>query len=154
MIESMSQRQEKKTRATVTLDADLVGRVKKRVGERGVSAYLNKALRGELQHEAMRAYLERTEREYGPIPQQVLDDVQRALDESFDRVDRLRNRRKSFSALVKPTASQKPRPLADIERRAKAALEKELGIHVAVDAVSDTTLVVNIVEPTKGRRTA
>jgi len=150
----MTLRQPKKARATVTLDEELVGRVKRRVGARGVSAYLNNALRSELQHEAMREYLERTEREYGPIPQQVLDEVQRAIDEGFDRVDRLRSRHKSLSALVKPTATQKRRPLQDIERRTKAALEKALGTQVAVDAVSDTTLVVNIIEPTKGHRTA
>jgi Arc/MetJ family transcription regulator len=142
MIPSMSIRQQKKARATVTLDSELVGRVKRRVGERGVSSYLNTALRRELRHEAMREYLERAEREHGPIDPKVREAVRAAIQAGYEKVDRLRKRRGRISPLVKPVPPSTRRTPSDLVRRATEILEKAFGGPISVDAIGDDTLVV------------
>ena len=134
----------KKARATVTLDEELVRRVKRRVGERGVSAYLNKALRGELQHEAMREYLQRAEREHGPIDPNIREAVRHALDHAYDKVDELRAQRTHLSPLIKRQPPKGPHSLSDLPRRVKALLEKPLGRRVSVEVAGDDMLIVRL----------
>lgn len=148
----MSGRQQKKARATVTLDEELVGRVKRRVGQRGVSAYLNNALRSELRHQAMREYLERAEREHGPIPEEVRDAVHAAIEAGYEKVDRIRNRRRGFSALVK-TASPPRKGSGDSVRRATALLEEAFGSAVSVEPIGNGALVVRLSDSDPTRRT-
>jgi Arc/MetJ family transcription regulator len=148
----MSEPQEKKARATITLDAELFARVKRRVGERGVSAYLNKALRDELRHQAMREYLERAEREHGPIPQEVREAVRYALDHAYDKVDELRARRKQLSPLVKPQPPKTEPVINGLARRVKQPLEKALGRRVTIEAVGEDTLIVHLSKRGKSDR--
>jgi Arc/MetJ family transcription regulator len=150
----MSKSRPRKTRATVTLDSSLVGHVKERVGARGVSAYLNAALRRQLQHEAMRAYLARMEQERGPIDPRLRDAVRVAIDASYENVDRLKKSRPALSALLKSPAPASQKALNDATRRAKASVERALGSAVSIEAIGDEILVVHLAEPGKTRRRA
>jgi hypothetical protein len=68
-------------KVSVTLDAGLVAEIKSEVGERGFSAYLNDALVRRRQRERF-AQLERelTE-EFGPVPEEVREQVRKEWDE-------------------------------------------------------------------------
>jgi ketosteroid isomerase-like protein len=58
-----------------------------------MSTGTKKKARGELQHQAMREYLEETERKFGPIDPKMLDEVDRAIEAGFEKVDRIRRQR-------------------------------------------------------------
>jgi hypothetical protein len=62
---------------SVTLPAPLVERIKSRVGARGVSRYVAAALEAEERREALRAWLAEQEAEYGPVPDEALEEARR-----------------------------------------------------------------------------
>jgi hypothetical protein len=65
-------------KVSTSLDADAVIEAKTRVGERGFSRFLNEALAMRLQWERLADLERELEAEFGPIP-----------DESRDRIERL-----------------------------------------------------------------
>jgi post-segregation antitoxin (ccd killing protein) len=62
-------------KVSVTLPAALLDRVKARVGARGVSSYVARALEAEERREALRAWLADQDAEHGPVPAEVMDEV-------------------------------------------------------------------------------
>jgi hypothetical protein len=64
-------------KVSVTLPSALLDRVKERVGARGVSSYVARALEAEERREALRAWLAGQDAEHGPIPAEVMDEVRR-----------------------------------------------------------------------------
>jgi post-segregation antitoxin (ccd killing protein) len=62
-------------KVSVTLPAALLERVKARVGVRGVSSYVARALEAEERREALRAWLADQDAEHGPVPREVMDEV-------------------------------------------------------------------------------
>jgi Arc/MetJ-type ribon-helix-helix transcriptional regulator len=65
------------TKVSVSLPAPLVRRIKARVGTRGVSRYVAKALEEDERRAALRAWLAAQDAEYGPIPEEVMEKVRR-----------------------------------------------------------------------------
>jgi len=62
-------------KVSVTLPAALLDRVKAKVGVRGVSSYVARALEAEERQEALRAWLADQDAKHGPVPKEVMDDV-------------------------------------------------------------------------------
>lgn len=64
-------------KVSLTLPSPLLDRIRSRVGARGVSGYVARALEAEERREALRAWLRAEDAEHGPIPTEVLDQVRR-----------------------------------------------------------------------------
>jgi post-segregation antitoxin (ccd killing protein) len=63
-------------KVSVTLPADLLERIRGRVGARGLSSYVAEALEDEERRSALRAWLSEQDAEHGPVPASVLEEVQ------------------------------------------------------------------------------
>ena len=57
---------------SVSVPEDLAAAVRKRVGERGLSSFVARAMRHELEREQLGVFLEELERELGPISANAL----------------------------------------------------------------------------------
>ena len=64
-------------KVSVTLPSPLLERIRARVGARGVSGYVARALEAEERREALRAWLDAQDAEHGPVPAEVMEEVQR-----------------------------------------------------------------------------
>jgi predicted DNA binding CopG/RHH family protein len=64
-------------KVSVSLPAPLVERIKKKVGSRGVSRYVAEALEHEERRQALRDWLADQDREHGPVPDDVMQEVRR-----------------------------------------------------------------------------
>jgi Arc/MetJ family transcription regulator len=64
-------------KVSLTLDEELLSEARDAVGSRGLSRYVNRALRHQLQHDRLGTLLEELEREHGPIDPQVMEEVRR-----------------------------------------------------------------------------
>jgi hypothetical protein len=64
-------------KVSVSLPALLVERIKQKVGTRGLSRYVAEALEHEERRQALRDWLTDQDREYGPISDDVMQDVRR-----------------------------------------------------------------------------
>lgn len=67
-------------KVSVTLDAGVVDEVKKLVGERGFSRFLNETLFVRLQHMRLEKMLDEMDAELGPVPDTVRDEARREMD--------------------------------------------------------------------------
>jgi len=65
----------KHTKKSVTLEAGTEAEVRRVAGERGISAFVNAAVRQQLQPARLRHLLEEMEAESGPIPEAVRNEV-------------------------------------------------------------------------------
>lgn len=63
---------------SITVPSALAAEVRKRVGARGVSSFVTRAIAHELEREQLTAYLEELDREFGPVPKEALADARRA----------------------------------------------------------------------------
>ena len=64
-------------KVSVSLPAPLIERIKKKVGSRGVSRYVAEALEHEEHRQALRDWLADQDREHGPVPDEVMQEVRR-----------------------------------------------------------------------------
>jgi len=64
-------------KVSVSLPSPLVERIKQKVGARGVSRYVAHALEQEERREALRAWLADQDRQHGPVPDDVMQEVRR-----------------------------------------------------------------------------
>lgn len=64
-------------KVSLTLDEELLSEARDAVGSRGLSRYVNHALRHQLQHDRLGTLLDELEREHGPIDPQVMEEVRR-----------------------------------------------------------------------------
>lgn len=62
---------------SLTLDETLVAAARDLVGRRGLSRYVNQALRHQLQRDRLVGLLEELEAEAGPIDRRVMEEVRR-----------------------------------------------------------------------------
>jgi Arc/MetJ-type ribon-helix-helix transcriptional regulator len=62
-------------KVSVTLPAALLERIKGRVGSRGLSSYVAQALEAQERRDALRAWLDEQDAIYGPVPDEVLEEV-------------------------------------------------------------------------------
>lgn len=65
-------------KVSLTLEEELVAEAREAVGARGLSGYVNRALRRQLQHDRLAGFLAELEKENGPIEPQVMEEVRRA----------------------------------------------------------------------------
>lgn len=65
-------------RRSVSVPADVARAVRRRVGSRGGSGFVARALRHELEREQLGAYLEELDQELGPLPDDALTRARRA----------------------------------------------------------------------------
>lgn len=63
---------------SITVPSALAAEVRKRVGARGVSSFVTRAIAHELKREQLTAYLEELDREFGPVPKEALAEARRA----------------------------------------------------------------------------
>ncbi len=63
---------------SVTLDQSLLVAARELVGHRGLSRYINQALRHQLQRDRLAGLLTELEREAGPIEPRIMEEVRRS----------------------------------------------------------------------------
>ncbi|MGH8885644.1 MAG: hypothetical protein ACRDYX_10820 [Egibacteraceae bacterium] len=73
-------------KVSLTLDEQLLTRARDRVGRRQLSAYVNEALRRQLQRDRLGALLDELAAEVGPIDEEVMEEVRRAWPAPADAV--------------------------------------------------------------------
>lgn len=62
-------------KVSLTLEKELLAEARGVVGARGLSTYLNRALRNQLQHDRLTALLAELEKEHGSIDPEVIEAV-------------------------------------------------------------------------------
>lgn len=77
-------------KVSLTLDSALLKEARGRAGRRGLSAYVDSALRRQLQRERIRKLLADLDTEFGPAQRDVIEKVRREWP-----IEKLRPRRKS-----------------------------------------------------------
>lgn len=77
-------------KVSLTLEEELVAEAREAVGVRGLSGYVNHALRQQLQRDRLARLLAELEREHGPIDASTLAEVRKAWPESGRRASRRR----------------------------------------------------------------
>ena len=65
------------TKVSMSLDADVLAQTRDRVGGRGVSAYVNEAVRRQLRRDALADLLVEMQAANGPVDDQLLEEVRR-----------------------------------------------------------------------------
>ena len=65
-------------KTSLTLDKALLAAARELVGRRGLSRYVNRALRRQLQRDRLAGLLDELEQETGPIDSQVMEEVRRS----------------------------------------------------------------------------
>jgi Arc/MetJ family transcription regulator len=88
------------TKVSVTVEDELVEQVRQRVGARGFSAFMNQAVRHELQLARLGELLGDLENELGPPDEEMVADAMASLD----RLDRLDRRGRTRKKTHRPTA--------------------------------------------------
>jgi Arc/MetJ family transcription regulator len=73
---------------TLTLEGDLLAEVREVAGARGLSSYVNRALRHRLQHDRLSDLLAELEAEEGPIEPEVMEEVRRAWRVSEEKASK------------------------------------------------------------------
>ena len=63
---------------SITVPRELATELRRRVGVRGVSGFVTRAIAHELEREQLSAYLEELDRAFGPVPHEALADARRA----------------------------------------------------------------------------
>jgi Arc/MetJ family transcription regulator len=63
------------TKLSVSIDADLAAEVKRRAGERGVSGFVERAVRRELERERLAELSGELERDLGPVDEDVVIEI-------------------------------------------------------------------------------
>lgn len=58
---------------SVSLDEELAERVEEHIGGRGLSSFVARALEHELEREALAGYLDELDREFGPVPGEIVE---------------------------------------------------------------------------------
>src|SRR4051794_992732 len=65
-------------KVSLILEKELLTEARAAVGARGLSSYLNRALRQQLQHDRLAGWLVELEEECGPIETRVMEEVRQA----------------------------------------------------------------------------
>jgi Arc/MetJ family transcription regulator len=64
-------------KVSLTLDDELVEQARQHAGQRGLSGYVNRALRRQLQRDRLITFLEEADQAAGPVDDSVMDEVRR-----------------------------------------------------------------------------
>jgi len=63
---------------SITVPSELAAEVRKRVGARGVSSFITRAIAHELEREQLSAFIDEMDREFGPVPKEIMAEARRA----------------------------------------------------------------------------
>ncbi len=63
------------TKLSISIDAELAAEVRERAGERGVSGFVERAVRRELERVRLVALSEELERDLGPVDEDVISEI-------------------------------------------------------------------------------
>ena len=77
-------------KVSLTLDREVVSAARAHVGRRGLSSYVNSALRLKLGHDRMLTLLKELDEEYGPVDEETVAEATREWNEATDRLRRAR----------------------------------------------------------------
>jgi hypothetical protein len=78
-------------KVSLTLEQELLAEAREAVGSRGLSSYVNGALRQQLQHDRVARLLVELEQEHGPIEPHVLEEVRQEWPAPGEQVRRRRS---------------------------------------------------------------
>jgi Arc/MetJ family transcription regulator len=78
-------------KVSLTLEEELVAEAREIVGLRGLSGYVNQALRLQLQRDRLAGLLAELERGHGPVPPEIVEEVRRAWPSATEKAVRRRN---------------------------------------------------------------
>jgi Arc/MetJ family transcription regulator len=78
-------------KVSLTLEEELLAEAREAVGVRGLSSYVNRALRQQLQHDRIAGLLAELEQEHGPIDPQVMEEVRREWPAPGEKAARRRS---------------------------------------------------------------
>lgn len=70
-------RSSKVRKVSVSMPEDLAGAVRARTGTGGFSRYVSEAVEREIRHDMLGELIEELEAQYGPVPQELLDEARR-----------------------------------------------------------------------------
>jgi Arc/MetJ family transcription regulator len=79
-------------KVSLTIDEELLTEAREAVGARGLSGYVNRALRQQLQHDRIAGLLAELERQHGPIDPEVMEEVRRAWPLPGEKTSKRRHR--------------------------------------------------------------
>jgi metal-responsive CopG/Arc/MetJ family transcriptional regulator len=63
------------TKWSVSVDENLASRVESRVGHRGLSGFVSRAVEHELERDLLDDYLQELDDEYGPVPAGLVEQI-------------------------------------------------------------------------------
>lgn len=69
-------------KVSLSLDREVLKEARAQVGRRGLSSYVDSALRLKLQHDRLRSLLDDLDAEHGPVDAHILEDARREWPES------------------------------------------------------------------------
>jgi Arc/MetJ family transcription regulator len=78
-------------KVSLTLEEELVSEAREVAGTRGLSSYVNLALRQQLQRDRLAGLLAELEQEHGPIDTQVMEEVRQAWPSPGEKAERRRS---------------------------------------------------------------
>ena len=62
-------------KVSISIDEDVLAEARRRAGHRELSAFINEALRRQLQHDRIGEFLDEMEAKHGPIPEEMLEEA-------------------------------------------------------------------------------
>jgi len=65
------------SKVSISLDEGVLAEARERVGGRGLSSYVNEAVRRQLQHDRVADLLAQLDAESGPVPPELLEEARR-----------------------------------------------------------------------------
>jgi hypothetical protein len=155
-----------KEKVSLSLDHELLSEVRRRVGKRELSSFLNEALEQRLQADAIHAYLGEADRRLGAVPTEVADGVDNAYSRRFDRTRVAKLRRRIADAFARSPAArarveasllrEDGVDLLDLQRCASTEsilLESIIGVHPKI-SIHGQTVKVTGVDPALDRPAA
>jgi Arc/MetJ family transcription regulator len=78
-------------KVSLTLEEELLAEAREAVGIRGLSGYVNRALRYQLQRDRLAGLLTELERETGPIEPELMEEVRRAWPAPGEKISKRRS---------------------------------------------------------------
>lgn len=63
------------TKWSVSVEENLASRVESRVGDRGLSGFVSRAVEHELERDLLDDYLQELDDEYGPVPASLIEQI-------------------------------------------------------------------------------
>jgi len=78
-------------KVSLTLEEEVVAEAREVAGARGLSSYVNRALRHQLQRDRLAALMAELEQEHGPIEAQVMEEARQAWPVPGEKTARRRS---------------------------------------------------------------